>query len=101
MGEVTGERSAGFFDWVDGVDKITVRILVSRLLVNLPEAAARFIRLGSLYSTAARAAPLPKSGGSTGGGENEAGGEEAEAGEGARGTGGDGLSGDDPQLPAG
>lgn len=50
--------------------------------------------MGSLYSTAARAAPLATSGGSTGGGENEASGEEAEAGWDARGTGGDGLSGD-------
>lgn len=80
MEDVTGERSAGFLQWVDGAETITARDLVSRLFVNLPEAAARFIRLGSLYSTAARTAPLATAGSRTGGGDNGASGGEAEGG---------------------
>lgn len=71
LGELQGERSAGFIRWVDGAAAITVRNLASSLYLNMPETAARFIRLGSLYSEDARAGiPAPDLGtsGGVGGG---------------------------------
>lgn len=93
-GEDAGERSADFLQWVDRAEAITARNLVSRLFVILPETAARFIRLGSLYSAAAREASSATVGAGTGGGHNRARGGDAQGAVGAGNTGGDGLSGD-------
>lgn len=84
-GGLAGERSAGFDQWVDDEAAITPRNLVGRLFVNQPRNAARFIRLGSLYSAAARARPATLAGGATGG-AGEADRETAAVGSGAGGT---------------
>lgn len=50
MGEPVGERSAGFLQFVDGVEAYTHRNLVARLFVNKPDIGGRLIRMGSLHS---------------------------------------------------
>lgn len=53
-GEVTAELSAGRIQWVDGLNAYTVRNLVDRLFSWAPEDGGRLIRLGCLFSDAAR-----------------------------------------------
>lgn len=58
-GEPVGERSAGFLQFVDGVEAYTHRNLVARLFVNNPEIGGRLIRMGSLYSSVQRGGDTP------------------------------------------
>ncbi|KAK1860159.1 hypothetical protein I4F81_002748 [Pyropia yezoensis] len=54
-GEVSAELSAGRIQWVDGLNACTVRNLSARLFSAKPEVGGRLIRLGCLFSPAARA----------------------------------------------
>jgi len=51
---VTGELSAGHIKWVDGLNAYTVRNLANRLFSGVPDVSHRLVRLGCLYSDAAR-----------------------------------------------
>lgn len=59
MGEPVGERSAGFLQFVDGVEAYTLRNLVARLFVNKPDIGGRLIKMGSLYSAGLRGGLTP------------------------------------------
>lgn len=59
MGEPVGERSAGFQQFVDGVEAYTHRNLVARLFVNKPDIGGRLIKIGSLYSSDLRGGLTP------------------------------------------
>jgi len=51
---VTGELFAGQIKWVDGLNAYTVRNLANRLFSGVPGVGHRLVRLGCLYSDAAR-----------------------------------------------
>jgi len=51
---VTGELSAGHIKWVDGLNAYTVWNLANRLFSGVPDVGNRLVRLGCLYSDAAR-----------------------------------------------
>lgn len=59
MGEPVAERSAGFLQFVDGVEAYTNRNVVARLFVNKTDIGGRLIKMGSLYSSDLREGLTP------------------------------------------